>query len=38
MLKAWTKFAQQKAADKRAHLDAVEKVIKQEQVTIGRLD
>jgi hypothetical protein len=38
MLKAWTKSAQQKAAKKRVQLDAMEEVLKEEQVIIDRLD
>jgi hypothetical protein len=38
MLKAWTKSAQQKATKKRVQLDAMEEVLKEEQVIIGRLD
>jgi hypothetical protein len=33
-----TKSKQQKAADKRAHLDAMEKVLKEEHVAIGVFD
>jgi hypothetical protein len=38
LLKRRTKFVQQKAVEKRAHLDAMEKVLREEQVAIRRLD
>jgi chromosome segregation ATPase len=38
LLKAWTEFAQQKAAEKWTQLDAMEEVLKEEQVTISRLN
>jgi hypothetical protein len=38
LLKAHTKSEQQKVAAKREHLDAMEKVLKEEHVAIGRLD
>jgi flagellar biosynthesis/type III secretory pathway chaperone len=38
MLKARTKSTQQTIAEKRAYLDKLEEVLKEEQVTISQLD
>jgi hypothetical protein len=38
LLMVQTKSEYQKAADKRAHLDVMEKVLKEEQVAISKLD
>jgi hypothetical protein len=38
LLKTWTLASQQQAARKRAHLDTMEEALREEQVTIGKLD
>jgi hypothetical protein len=38
LLKMWILAAQQQAPRKRAHLDATKEVLREEQVTIGKLD
>jgi hypothetical protein len=38
LLKTWTKAEQQKAVDKMAHLDAMEKVLREEEIAIDKLD